>query len=591
MEHTLATQTLVLKKLKNLRIQVDGELHPQCTSKDIVLHVLGAIGAGGGTGSVIEFCGTAIEKLSIEGRMSMCNMSIEAGARAGMIAPDETTFAYLKGRPMAPKGDTWDKAVAFWKTLQSDKHAKYDRVVLLKAEDILPTITWGTSPEDTVPITGVVPNPEDEQDEHKKRAMIRSLEYMGLTPGTKMTDVTIDKVFIGSCTNSRIEDIRAVAHVAKGRKVAANVEAMVVPGSGNVRNQAEAEGLHIILKEAGFEWREPGCSMCLGMNPDKLTPHQRCASTSNRNFEGRQGPKGRTHLMSPAMAAAAAVTGKFADVRELVDTVASNTASLATVSAQPLPLVIPTLSYDAGATSTGGGMGKFGKMHAVAAPMPIPNIDTDKIIPARFLKTIKRTGLGASVFCDMRFNADGSDVPEFVLNKTQYRSANILVCGDNFGCGSSREHAPWALKDWGIKCLISTSFADIFKSNCYKNGLLPISLDQSEVDKCMEDASNEIKITVDLVAQVVVRSSGEEIAFEIDASKPQIIYSVAPLFQNGATNRDLRCVLRPSTTEGAGCAKHASSPGSTIQSIPVTSVSFMIAFAGVQKRLLGKRSR
>ncbi|HEU0117408.1 MAG TPA: 3-isopropylmalate dehydratase large subunit [Alphaproteobacteria bacterium] len=316
-EHVLATQTLIMKPAKNLRVDVEGQLPLGVTAKDIVLSIIGILGTAGGTGYVIEYTGSAIRGLSMEGRMTVCNMSIEAGARAGLIAPDETTFAYIKGRPKAPKGDAWDKAVAYWKTLPSDEGAHYDKVIKLDASKIAPTVTWGTSPEDVAPITGAVPDPASATDAVKKQSIQRALEYMGLTPGMKLTDVAVDKVFIGSCTNGRIEDLRAVAEIAKGRHVAKNVQAMVVPGSGLVKQQAEQEGLDKVLLEAGFEWREPGCSMCLAMNEDRLQPGERCASTSNRNFEGRQGRGGRTHLMSPAMAAAAAITGKLTDVREI----------------------------------------------------------------------------------------------------------------------------------------------------------------------------------------------------------------------------------------------------------------------------------
>lgn len=314
-EHVLATQTLLLKPAKTMRITVDGTLPVGVTAKDIILAIIGKIGTAGGTGYVIEYAGSAIRALSMAGRMTICNMSIEGGARAGLIAPDETTFAYLKGRPKAPQGADWDKAVAYWKTLPSDAEANFDVEITLKAEDIAPQVTWGTSPQDVVAINGVVPNPADESDEGKRAAMQRSLDYMNLTPGQKMTDVTLDKVFIGSCTNARIEDLREVAKVVGNKKVAAGVYAMVVPGSGLVKMQAEEEGIAKLLIDAGFDWREPGCSMCLGMNEDRLSPGERCASTSNRNFEGRQGYKGRTHLLSPAMAAAAAITGKLTDVR------------------------------------------------------------------------------------------------------------------------------------------------------------------------------------------------------------------------------------------------------------------------------------
>lgn len=318
-EHVLATQTLLQAPAKNMRITVEGKVPEGVTSKDVILAIIGKIGTAGGTGHVVEYAGEAIREMSMEARMTVCNMTIEAGARAGMIAPDETTFEYLKGRPMAPKGGEWEMAVEYWKTLPSDEGATYDKEVVLKAEDIIPQVTWGTSPQDVVPVTGRTPDPAAESDPGKKASIERSLAYMGLAPNTPMTEVKVDKVFIGSCTNGRIEDIRAAAAVAKGRKVADSVHAMVVPGSGLVKEQAEAEGLDAILKEAGFDWREPGCSMCLAMNADKLEPGERCASTSNRNFQGRQGPGGRTHLVSPAMAAAAAVTGHLADVRDLAN--------------------------------------------------------------------------------------------------------------------------------------------------------------------------------------------------------------------------------------------------------------------------------
>lgn len=316
-EHVLATQTLIQKPAKTMRITVDGALPAGVTAKDVVLHIIGVIGTAGGTGYVIEYAGSAIRGLSMEGRMTVCNMTIEAGARAGLIAPDEITFSYIKGRPMAPQGENWDKAVAWWKTLPTDEGAVFDKEIHIDAADIAPTVTWGTSPQDVLPITGVVPNPEHETDANKKAAMIRALEYMGLTAGTPLTEIAVDKVFIGSCTNGRIEDLRAVAKIAAGKKVADGVQAMIVPGSGLVKAQAEAEGLDKILLEAGFEWREPGCSLCLGMNEDKLNAGERCASTSNRNFEGRQGRGARTHLLSPAMAAAAAITGKLTDIRNL----------------------------------------------------------------------------------------------------------------------------------------------------------------------------------------------------------------------------------------------------------------------------------
>jgi 3-isopropylmalate/(R)-2-methylmalate dehydratase large subunit len=318
-EHVLATQTLQLKRSASMEVRVEGDIGPGVTAKDIILHITGVIGAAGGNGHVIEYTGSTIRALSIEGRLTISNMAIEGGARAGLIAPDDVTFDYLKGRPMAPKGADWDAAVAYWRTLTTDAGAAYDKVVVINAADIAPSVTWGTSPEDVLPITGVVPDPMSFADPSKQVAAQKSLDYMGLTAGTRMVDVEVQNIFIGSCTNSRIEDLRAAAAVLKGRHKAANVKwAIVVPGSGLVKAQAEAEGLDKIFTAAGLEWREPGCSACLGMNPDKVPAGERCASTSNRNFVGRQGPGARTHLVSPAMAAAAAVTGRLTDVRELV---------------------------------------------------------------------------------------------------------------------------------------------------------------------------------------------------------------------------------------------------------------------------------
>jgi 3-isopropylmalate/(R)-2-methylmalate dehydratase large subunit len=316
-EHVLATQTLLQKPARNMLVRVDGTLGLGVSAKDLVLSIIGRIGTAGGTGHVIEYAGEAIRALDMAGRMTVCNMSIEAGARAGLIAPDDLTFDYVRGRPMAPTGEALAQAVAYWRTLPSDPGAQYDKTIALNAATIAPMVTWGTNPEKVLPITGSVPDPADAADEAERAQTSRMLEYMGLRAGQKLTDLAIDVVFIGSCTNGRIEDLRAAAQIAAGRHVAPGVRALVVPGSGLVKQQAEAEGLDRILTEAGFEWREAGCSMCLGMNPDKLTPGQRCASTSNRNFEGRQGPGGRTHLLSPAMAAAAAVRGHLVDVRDL----------------------------------------------------------------------------------------------------------------------------------------------------------------------------------------------------------------------------------------------------------------------------------
>ena len=316
-EHVLATQTLIQKKARNMLVRVDGVAPQGVTAKDIILAIIGQIGTAGGTGHVIEYAGEAIHALSMEGRMTVCNMSIEGGARAGMIAPDETTFAYIAGRPRAPVGAAWDRAMDHWRTLRSDEGAHFDAIVELDAADLPPIVSWGSSPEDVVSIEGLVPDPDEIDDANKRASKWRALDYMGLSPGTKMTDIELDRVFIGSCTNGRIEDLREVARVVEGKRVAERVDAMIVPGSGLVKAQAEAEGLDAIFKAAGFDWREPGCSMCLAMNDDRLGPEERCASTSNRNFEGRQGYKGRTHLVSPAMAAAAAVAGRFVDVRKI----------------------------------------------------------------------------------------------------------------------------------------------------------------------------------------------------------------------------------------------------------------------------------
>jgi 3-isopropylmalate dehydratase len=463
-------------------------------------------------------------------------MSIEAGARAGMIAPDETTFEYLKGRPLAPKYDSaeWKKAVNYWSSLKSDADAVYDTNVVLDGKDIIPTISWGTSPQDVIPITGVVPGPDDFQDENRKTSCKRALEYMGLTAGTPMKEIPVDKVFIGSCTNARIEDLRAAAKVVNGRKVASNVKlAMIVPGSGLVKAQAESEGLDQIFTDAGFEWREAGCSMCLGMNPDILQPQERCASTSNRNFEGRQGAGGRTHLMSPAMAATAAIVGKLADVREHV--------SASPVAAKAEPKVDVQQEYDSPETEdeldrvldlpadnephtntsagSSAGLPKFTTLKGIAAPMDRANVDTDAIIPKQFLKTIKRTGLGSAAFHELRYT-NGQENPDFVLNQGVYRNAKILVVtGPNFGCGSSREHAPWALLDFGIKCIIAPSFADIFFNNTFKNGMLPVVIsDEAALQKIAAEARAGREVEVDLVNQEIKDAQGNKIVgFDVES--------------------------------------------------------------------------
>lgn len=544
-EHVLATQTIIQKRAKNMRVQVDGDLLPGVSSKDIVLYVIGLIGTAGGTGSVIEFCGTAIEKLSMEARMSICNMSIEAGARAGLIAPDEVTFEYLKGRPLAPKGAEWEKALAYWKSLPSDPDAKYDVVIKLAAKDIPPTVTWGTSPQDAVSVTGTVPDPANAKDAAQAAAWERSLTYMGLEANTPVEQIKIDKVFLGSCTNSRIEDLRSAAKILQGRKVAEGVYAMLVPGSGLVKKQAEAEGLDKVFKAAGFDWREAGCSMCLGMNPDQLAPGERCASTSNRNFEGRQGPGGRTHLVSPAMAAAAAVTGHLTDVRTLLSESPKAPAAQPEVEIidsktfLPPPETPPApLNGQADADSkpaekttdedrlqdappseeatAGSGLQAFTTITGIAAPIERPNVDTDLIIPARFLKVITRSGLGGALLYTLRYIKDtGAPNPDFALNKEPWSNAKFIVAGPNWGCGSSREHAAWSLLDFGIRAVIAPSIADIHATNLSKNGLVGVVLPQEQVDRVMEDAKAGKPVTVDLQNQVVVLQDGSKFSFPI----------------------------------------------------------------------------
>lgn len=544
-EHVLATQTIIQTKSKNMRIFVDGSLSEGITSKDLILHVIGVIGTAGGTGCVIEFAGKAIEELSMEARMSICNMAIEAGARAGMIKPDETTFKYIKGRPLAPKGEQWDKAVNYWKTLHSDAGAKFDYDIKIAAKDIVPTITWGNSPQDALPITAKVPDPAEVDDPIKKEGMIRALKYQGLTPNTPLKEIKIDKAFIGSCTNSRIEDLRAAAKVAKGHKKADNVkEVLVVPGSGLIKRQAEKEGLDKIFEAAGFTWREAGCSMCLGMNPDILSPEERCASTSNRNFEGRQGARSRTHLMSPAMAAAAAIKGHFTDIREF-EHIHSDEPEVAielgeedqelqdaVYEHEKVPMDVsqaveddrlkdipePTQPKPKPISDSAGGLDKFTVLTGIAAPLFKANVDTDAIIPKQFLKTIKRTGLKDGLFYEARFvKENGKDVEtDFVLNREPYRKAEILVVtGDNFGCGSSREHAPWALKDFGIKSIIAPSFGDIFYNNSFKNFLLPIRLPQDVIEsKLIPVIEGGHKLTIDLPNQQIRDGETDDVLVE-----------------------------------------------------------------------------
>ena len=582
-----------------MRIQVDGDLLPGVSSKDVILYAIGQIGTAGGTGAVIEFCGSAIRSLSMEARMSICNMSIEGGARAGMVAPDETTLEYLKDRPLVPKygSDEWNRAVKYWKSLQSDEGAKYDIDVFIDAKDIAPSVTWGTSPENVVPITGSVPDPETFETAEKKAAGRRMLEYMGLTAGTRMEDIVLDKIFIGSCTNARIEDLRAAARVVKGRKVAANIKrAMIVPGSGLVKDQAETEGLDKIFIDAGFEWREAGCSMCLGMNPDILAPRERCASTSNRNFEGRQGAGGRTHLVSPVTAAACAIVGKLTDVRKL----SGSNATPRKASPKPMNVkphvdervetdddereMIADQPEDNGpntntiAASSTAGLPKFEVYKGLAAPMERANVDTDAIIPKQFLKTIKRTGLGKALFYALRYNEDGSENPDFILNQEPYRKAKILVVtGPNFGCGSSREHAPWALLDFGIKCVIAPSYADIFFNNTFKNGMLPLAItNKDDLEAVAAEARAGKEIEVDLPNQVINDATGKKIcSFEVEEFRKHCL--VNGLDDIGLTMQmedkinafEKRMTARTPWLDGTGYLKRGSNGKLAVKAVPV----------------------
>ena len=597
-EHVLATQTIITKRSKNMKIQVDGTLALGVSSKDIILHAIGVIGTAGGTGAVIEFCGSAIRSLSMEARMSICNMSIEAGARAGMIAPDSTTFEYLKGKPLAPPTDSadWQRAVKYWSTLNTDPGAKFDTEVYIDAADIPPTVSYGTSPQDVVAVTGFVPNPEDLPEARRSDARA-ALKYMGLEAGMPMKDIVLDKIFIGSCTNARIEDLRAAANIIEGRKVAPNLKrAMVVPGSGLVKRQAEAEGLNKVFEDAGFEWREAGCSMCLGMNPDILSPGERCASTSNRNFEGRQGAGGRTHLMSPVMAAAAAVAGKIADVRELTR------KSFRPVKKAPDPEIAPEaanidsdqdaerlldLPEDQDEPLTNGaqgsaGMPLFTTLRGVAAPLDRANVDTDAIIPKQFLKTIKRTGLGTALFYSLRYQPDGSEIPDFVLNKEPYRSAKILVAGQNFGCGSSREHAPWALLDFGITCIIAPSYADIFFNNTFKNGMLPVVIEnQDAMAKIMQEAKDGHELEVDLNKQSIKDASDNELArFEVEEFRKHCLMNglddigLTMQLEDNIKRYENRRTAETPWLDGSGYLKRRSNPGPVkVQAAPVPTMN------------------
>ncbi|KAJ4346799.1 uncharacterized protein N0V89_010731 [Didymosphaeria variabile] len=593
-EHVLTTQTLVATKSRNMSVVVHGHLASGVTSKDLMLHIIGTIGTAGGTGSVIEFSGPVIETLSMESRMSLCNMSIEAGARAGLIAPDEKTFAYIKGREMAPN-KTWATAETYWKTLRTDPGAAFDKLVHVNADAVLPTVTWGTSPEQVVPINGVVPAPNEFTDSVKKESCRQALAYMGLIPGTRIEDVHVDKVFIGSCTNARIEDFRAAAQILKGQTIARNVKlALAVPGSGLVKRAAEDEGIDVIFKRAGFQWREAGCSLCVGLNEDSLAPTERCASTSNRNFESRQGTAGRTHLVSPVVAAATAIKGTLAAPSQVVEPAhptsrlqhvsvdveavySSDSETLSDEDHSSQSSLISSSSEHSGSPSKvkrvwsavkkhvkehhdslnqaysvyyGQGAGRRSSalsssehsehtakhatdlrfeddIQGTVATIERANINTDDIFPKQYCTTITRTGLGHALFFNFRYNPDGSVKPDFVLNRPESRNASILMAtGPNFGCGSSREHAVWSLQDFGFRCVIAPSFADIFYNNAFKNGLLLAQVKADVVERIATESNAGHVIRISLREQAIRTESGVRIGhFEIPERRKQELLS------------------------------------------------------------------
>ncbi|KAF2448841.1 hypothetical protein P171DRAFT_220222 [Karstenula rhodostoma CBS 690.94] len=598
-EHVLATQTLVATKSRNMNVVIRGYLADGVTSKDLMLYIIGSIGTAGGTGSVIEFSGPVIKDLSMESRMSLCNMSIEAGAKAGLIAPDEKTLAYVKGREMAPS-KTWDMAEAYWKTLRTDAGAVFDKVVEINAGNVTPTVTWGTSPEQVVPITGVVPAPNDFSDPVKKEGCRQALAYMGLTPGIKVADISVDKVFIGSCTNARMEDFRAAAQILRGQTIAPNVKlALAVPGSGLVKRAAENEGIDIIFKRAGFQWREAGCSMCVGLNEDSLAPTERCASTSNRNFESRQGTAGRTHLVSPVVAAATAIKGTLSAPSQIarsveaascfqhidvdVDAVYSSDSEILSEedSSSQSSLLSSSSKYSGSpnkvkrvwtavkkhvkehhdsmnqAYSVYYGQGSGRRSSSVSASehskQPVEqaaqqatnnsrfednikgsvaiveraNIDTDAIFPKQFCTTTQRTGLGHALFSNLRYNPDGTPRPNFVLNRPESRNASILLAtGPNFGCGSSREHAVWALQDFGFRCVIAPSFADIFYNNAFKNGLLLAQVKADVVERIVAESNAGHNFKISLEQQAIRTDQDADIGhFDIPERRKQELLS------------------------------------------------------------------
>ena len=494
-EMVLASQCVLQSKPKTMRINVEGQLNPGVCSKDIILYLISKLGTGGGTGHFIEFAGSAIRSLSMEARMTICNMSIEMGARGGMIAPDETTFAYLKGREYAPQGTEWDKSVAQWKQLYSDPDAVFDKEVTFDAADIYPMITYGTNPGMGIALTHSIPE-VSEIEETSRPSFLKALEYMDFKPGEKLLGKPVDYVFVGSCTNGRIEDLRVFADYVKGKQKAAGVTAWIVPGSKQVEKQAIDEGIRDTLEAAGFELRQPGCSACLAMNDDKIPAGKYCVSTSNRNFEGRQGPGARTLLAGPLVAAACAIHGIITDPDSLQ---LSNSFQLM--------------------------INQFTTLTSTAIPLKIENVDTDQIIPARFLKATTREGFGKQLFFDWRYDAQGNPKTDFVLNSPDY-TGEILIAGKNFGCGSSREHAAWAIYGAGFKVVISSFFADIFRNNALNNGLLPVQVSESFLAKLFQvvRSAPSTTVSIDLERQTVtLTATGEQELFEISPYKKECL--------------------------------------------------------------------
>ncbi|KAL8980477.1 MAG: hypothetical protein Q9205_004446 [Flavoplaca limonia] len=512
-EHVLASQTIVAARSRNMKIVVEGELALGVGSKDLMLFIIRTIGTAGGTGMVIEFAGPVIRNMSMESRMALCNMSIEAGARAGLIAPDAVTLNYVRGKSLAPKSNHWPEAKRYWMSLYSDADACFDKIVAIDGSQVVPSVTWGTSPEQVVPITGVVPSPDDFQDSGKRESCIQALKYMDLQPGTPIAAIHVDKVFIGSCTNARLEDFRAAAHVLKGNKISSSVKvALAVPGSGAVKRAAEKEGLNAIFEQAGFQWREAGCSLCVGLNEDALLPFERCASTSNRNFESRQGTSGRTHLVSPVVAAGTAIKGTLSEppldkIPSLADTYGVEYSSGSDESdseseAEDSENEIVDSMKPPKPASLAAKVRYTSVVQGTVAVIERSNIDTDCIFPKQFCTTTERTGLGHALFHNLRYNPAGEPNTEFILNRAEGTAAAILLAtGPNFGCGSSREHAVWALQDFGFQCIMAPSFADIFYNNAFKNGLLLVKADAELMAKVLAASRNQTRVQIDLTEQ------------------------------------------------------------------------------------------